>query len=164
EELRQKCLNSLRFSFIARLGSRAFRGITGEIVNVALVIVDRQRPLAQSKIAGVDVQQFRNADAKSEGLISPNIALDNQLEQLQHVDWRIVQGGLSQAPSTLAQYAESYQGIVTGDLERFVFYFWEVACCDGMWEPFRTAVLSPDIDDGLMCAIRWEKGAGSLHA
>ena len=62
----------------------------------------------------------------------------------------------------LGGIAESYQGAVTGDLQRFVACFWEISASGDVWDPFRTAIESPTTDNGLSCAIRWENGVGEL--
>jgi hypothetical protein len=59
--------------------------------------------------------------------------------------------------------AESYQGIVTGDLERFRLKFWELTSFDATWVPFRTTISLTGLQDGCRSVLRWEAGTGSLH-
>jgi hypothetical protein len=85
----------------------------------------------------------------------------SQQKQLANPDLRLVLD-LETSSNNFHTFVSSFQGAVTGDLERFTAFHWEIADLDTVWEPFRTAVSSPTADDGLMCAIRWQGGAGEL--
>ena len=162
KKLRERLLRSLEWSAVARLGARAFETITGEIVKVSLVVLTRGEAQDGHAFAAWDAGEVDTPPAKAELLrLDPGLSV-RQAAQLQNPDSRVMFGHTDTDVSQLGAFAESYQGAVTGDLQRFVVCFWEVADFGGCWEPFRTAVESTDHDNGLSCAIRWQGGSGEL--
>jgi hypothetical protein len=160
--LRKDLLKRYGWRFVGRLGAHAFETISGEIVSVALVVLTANKPAQDNEFAAIDVQNMPTPILKAVALSNHPVTIERQTDQLSHPDCRIVQGGLDGSVLTLSKYAEAYQGAVTGDLERFTMFFWEISDFNHIWEPFRTATSSSQRDDGLMCAIRWEHGEGAL--
>lgn len=162
KQMRDRLFKSTEWNVVARLGARAFEMITGEIVNVALLCLTKRPPRLGSSFPAMDVSASKNPAEKQNALrINAMVTID-QLGQLANPDHRLILEGQSGSLSNFDQFVSSYQGAVTGDLERFTAFQWEVLDHCGTWEPFRTAVGSTSHDDGLMCAIRWENGSGSL--
>src|SRR5439155_18511336 len=63
----------------------------------------------------------------------------------------------------LSKFVECYQGIRTGDRDRFVLSLWEVSDVGNTWEPLRNTSSSGNPADGVTEVIRWERGHGALH-
>ena len=160
--LRKRCFQKATWNSVARLGSRAFDTITGEIVNVALLSITFSVPKLDHSFCAVDVGESRTTIEKSSQLRTQELIHVEQTQQLANPDHRLILDSDHDTKGNFHRYVDSFQGAVTGDLERFTAFHWEMADLATIWEPFRTAVGSPGGNDGLMCAIRWEGGSGDL--
>jgi hypothetical protein len=153
-ELRAKTIHLL-----ARLGPGAFTSIGGEVVQVALSVVTNQPSPAASSLAWLEAGDARGPLAKATVLRScPSD--------------RVAQGP-AQSPGPfspqarhelqeLSAYARAWQGLVTGDVNRYLIKFWEVDAAGSVWERI---VLPPDRTAphrGRTTLLRWENGQGSL--
>ncbi len=58
-KLRERLLDERRWRLAARLGTGAFETISGEVVNVALVVLSGEAPAADGRLAGIDVSAPR---------------------------------------------------------------------------------------------------------
>ena len=163
KSVRQRILAETECSCIARVGARAFETITGEIVNVALVSLSRRSPDKVHCFAVVDVSGESSPSCKNNALLRNNVGLLSQGDQLKNPDSRISAEEHDSEMSPLGDHAECYQGVVTGDLERFRAQFWEISTVTKTWEPFRTTIDTHDGFDGLNAALRWQEGKGDLH-
>ena len=162
KQMRKGLLAETEWAFVAPLGPRAFEAITGEVVNVALLAVTRRAAKEGHAFAGVDVRDGTSPKEKRNLLLSELPKRIDQRAQLSNPDSRVILDSNHSGGSSVEEFAESYQGAVTGDITRFIAYHWEVPTEHKGWEPFRTSIEAPDHDDGLMCAIRWENGSGQL--
>jgi N-6 DNA Methylase len=162
KKLRERLLKWTQWDMVARLGPRAFETITGEVVNVALVGLTNRAPSPEHSLAGWDVAAEQTPTDKLSALAAREVTFVNQAAQLLNPDQRIILDLDHDASGNFSEHAQSFQGAVTGDLERFTAYVWEIADIRDVWEPFRTAVSSNSRDDGLICAIRWQHGSGDL--
>jgi hypothetical protein len=85
----------------------------------------------------------------------------NQAQQLNNPDARIVLEASANA-TRLSEYADSVEGMSTGDSERYLAMFWEISSFGETWECFQR---SPDTEDpysGARAVVRWESGNGTL--
>jgi hypothetical protein len=124
KELRISLLKKSTWNFVAKLGTKAFETIGGEVVNVNLQAITRDMPSNESRIFGLDVGNEPSATAKADQLSSKMFSLVPQIGQLKNPNSTIVfeeSSGLSM----LSEYADSIQGASTLDIEMFRFYFWE---------------------------------------
>lgn len=162
KELRKRLLEEMQWEVVARLGEHGFESPQAAGAFTALIALTRRQAESGHRFAGIDANDAALPKDKQEVLLieSPNPIC--QRDQLSHPDSRLILEGPHQGGPTLATVAESYQGAVTGDISRFIAYCWEIPTIDQRWEPFRTAIESPDHDDGLKFAIRWERGMGQL--
>jgi hypothetical protein len=163
KKLREQLLTRVQWDLVARLGPRAFETITGEVVNVALVALTRRLPSPEQTFAGWDVSEAGTPQEKSTELRNGVTDTTHQLEQLGNPSSRLTfQGQVQRA--RLGDFADTWQGLVTGDTNRFTISFWEVDRCDDeVWQWF---VSSPDTSDdfvGRELLVRWEQGVGALH-
>ena len=162
KKLRERLLRWMQWDIVARLGPRAFETITGEVVNVALVGLTQRVPAPEHRFAGWDVAAEQTPADKFSALATLKATFLNQGTQLSNPDQRVILDLDHNATGNFSEHAQSFQGAVTGDLERFTAFVWEIADICEVWEPFRTAVSSNNKDDGLICAIRWQHGTGDL--
>lgn len=168
-KFREKLLKTDIWHSIARLGPGAFETISGEVVKAILITLTRGNAAGlfdegedSNLIRGVDVSEPRTAAEKAAGLLTTEIKTVEQAKQLENPDARVgffeIAEGLH-----ISQIAECYQGLVTGDIERFTKKYWEVNYCKDTWVPFRrsnnTTLPYGDVSELLL----WEKGQGQLH-
>lgn len=136
KKYRRELLNSFTWNSIIRLGTRAFKTITGEVVNVALLTLTNGRPAKESRILGLDVSDAMSPDEKNNALIAANndsFRLLQQSGQLLNPDAAInFDGGVSR--KLLSDYAHCYQGACTLDIERFRLRFVEVPGPSNQWK------------------------------
>ena len=161
--LRQRLLKEYQWSCLARLGARAFETISGEIVNVSLISLSRESPAMVHCFASIDVSEEQTPSQKNGSLFNARLTLLIQSDQLRNPDARISAKKHDFELSRLGDYAECYQGAVTGDLERFRVQFWEISDTTKSWQPFRTTIGALNRFDGLNAAIKWQEGNGELH-
>lgn len=161
-DLRVQLLKNRRFDAVARLGSGAFRQISGEVVKVALSIISTPEPSSNHSFLGLMAHQQAGADAKAQMLRVGTQLRTSQAVQLANPDSRITLTRVE--PGTLlARYADGLQGIKTGDDPHFRRYFWEVAHEDGKtWSRFLSSVPTTMPYGGRSYVVAWENGAGEM--
>ena len=139
KNFRLDLLNVQTLEFVAALGARAFETISGEVVNTILVGISNERPDGSTTFMGIDCNDEENASEKRHKLISGQPSSYLQSSQSKNPDSRIILGEFS-ASQLLESYAESYQGIKTGDDPRFRRSFWEVVPTEERWKFIQSTV------------------------
>jgi hypothetical protein len=81
--------------------------------------------------------------------------------QLQNPDSRITFSE-SKTKVMLSDYADTFEGLTTGDLDRFVGLFWEQGLIGGGWSAFIGNVTKHVSYAGRQQVIYWENGVGAL--
>ena len=162
KKLRLRLLKTVQWDMLAKLGTRAFETITGEVVNVALTVLTQKEPAQAHDLNGVDVENEPTIKAKQEALWTSVCLRVIQASQLNNPDGRLVlqRGGVGEL---LQESASSFKGVATGDLGRFIRFFWEVAAVRGGWEMFQGAVPATMHYGGREQIVLWEGGKGTLY-
>lgn len=161
---REALLQSVQWNLLARLGPGAFETISGEVVQ-AVLLTQTHAPATEGLLMrGVDAAAAKMPQEKAELLRSGGIVSVSQAGQLRNPDARVSLEALQNHSALLAHHGDSFQGLVTGDLERFVTTFWEhAALAANGWAPFRTTIDAADTAlEGVHHALRWESGRGQL--
>ena len=161
KKFRRRMLKTSQWNVVARLGPRAFETISGEVVNVALLIISALIPPAGHSFSGLDVSTFQTAQEKAMFLHSMEIKLVVQAEQLKNPDARLVFEGQYSA-ELLEQYAASLQGVATGDYLRFGRCFWEMQFYSNAWVFQQSTVETTQLFGGREHVLFWEDGKGEL--
>ena len=164
KKFREKLLKNQTWHFVARLGSGAFRQISGEVVKAILIAISNQKPTPKQLLSGFDVSEVPNADAKDDALKTAELKTVNQLEQLKNPDAAVTFSQIDNESEIIGDYFFCYQGLRTGDLLRFVLFFWETNSFGRHWDYFQTTGISNNFFSGLNSIIFWEKGQGQLHS
>ncbi len=179
-KLREKLLRERTWDLVARLGSGAFETISGEVVNVALVILSAGRPAEDAMMGGIDVSAPRGqrqdfAREKAELLKGHDAtsaedpgdeqvaSLEWQTDSLSSPDARVLCS--SDKPSVLlTEFAGGFAGVQTGDLPCFSRCFWEVTepTASG-WKLQQTTVRSTVSFGGMHYSVLWQDGRGDLY-
>ena len=161
-DFRKSVLKKTKWVLLARLGPGAFETITGEVVNVSLVIDTRQNPGSNHELCTVDVSHIESPPDKASQLVISSTSKSNQLGQLTNPDARIIIGS-STTQEFLKTVATSATGMQTYDSPRFVLAFWELPKIHNGWVLGQTTVNSTALYSGCSTAVRWEDGCGSLY-
>ena len=162
EKLRRTMLREQNWHVLARLGSSAFETISGAVVNVALLVASNESPSQHSEWEGVDVSEHKVAQVKAAELAKSRLLTTTQEGQLTNPDARIVIGGLSLKGARLSEYADTYEGLHTGDYARFGRYFWELSNITGGWALQQAAPEDNLPWGGRQNIILWDDGKGEL--
>ena len=155
---RRKWLRQTSTHAFAILGAGAFSAISGEVVQALLTVCS---PVSKSTgVLALDLRAVGGSTAKSAALkMSPALTL-SQSDLRSHPDTLLSLGKGAAAP--LSDYADSWQGLVTGDRARFIFNFWEVSEAGSGWEPIVTAPGQTRDFCGRDCFLRWDDATGPL--
>lgn len=155
KDQRKRLLTSVDWDFVAVLGPRAFETLTGERVIVTLLGLSRQTPNQPHLFPGWDVSTLNSAGQKAIGLKSHPTETTEQFSHLKNPDSRVVLSTPSSL-SFLGTFAESFQGIKTGDDPRMRRLFWEVERLGTRWRPFQSTVKATCLDGGRESIIDWQ--------
>lgn len=158
---RRRLLETTGWRILSRLGSGAFSQIGGEVVNVALVVADARRLVADARFAYLDLQTVRGAGAKADASRTAELEYYSQSEMLSNPDARVARPA-SNGHDLLADWADSSQGICTGDYARFGRRFWELPAIEDGWERQQSTVTSSTLYGGREWILLWEGGDGTL--
>ncbi|MHC5536811.1 Eco57I restriction-modification methylase domain-containing protein [Singulisphaera rosea] len=162
EKLREQLLTARELRIVAQLGAGAFESISGEVVNVALSVIVASLPSRDSQISGIDVTHAKQVFEKELGLKAVGkIIRISQEQQFENPDGKIVlsEGSWSSLLSTIAT---SYQGIKTGDDDRFRRFFWEVERVEERWRLFQSTVRGTTYFGGCEGLIDWSDDGNGL--
>jgi len=158
---RCRLLESSTLNTVARLGSGAFAGITGEVVKPCLSIVSNSSPLVSSRFLAMETEDRSTPQEKARELRVGGFSLLGQQEQRRNPDARIVLSGL-QHGSLLGEFATAHWGLGTGDDVRFVRRFWESRVISAGWIRHQGAVTRTIAYGGRERVLRWDDGRGDL--
>jgi hypothetical protein len=162
KNLRERLLKGVQWDFVARLGEHAFDSSAAAGAFAALLGLTHRGPSPDHTFAGWDVGEVGTPEDKAAGLRNDGDFRVPQLEQLNNPNSRITfQSHAHRA--RLGDYADTWQGLVTGDTNRFTVCFWELARPDATWEWFVSAPETSSDFVGRELVVRWEQGNGTLH-
>jgi hypothetical protein len=151
--LRANLLRGRIWNIVGKLGPGAFETIGGEVVNVALLAISNTSPEGGSCIAGLDATSASAPSEKAKFLLGNAVEVVTQAGQLRNPDARVIFEEPSEG-ERLEKYAYSYEGLTTGDLDRFVLKFWETR----LGHPWRPYIQNADhsvLYSGRTDVIRW---------
>jgi hypothetical protein len=95
---------------LAQLGPGAFRGISGEVVNVCLVTIDRTIPKMDQVVVGLDASEFGSPEDKDLGLQTLALVRVSQRSLLNNPQTKISLDSL-EGKVLLSTFASCYNGI-----------------------------------------------------
>jgi hypothetical protein len=82
KQFRQEMLTDVKWLLMSRLGTGAFETISGEIVNVALLMFEKREPAMNSAFFELDCQDYKTVLDKSSAVISAELVRHSQSSQL----------------------------------------------------------------------------------
>lgn len=159
-KFRERLLRDVSFSSIVKLGPRAFETVSGEVVNVAMVIFTCSTPSSEGEFLGLDLTQHSTARMKEEALRGAEPRTFSQTAQAKNPDARIILDSVSTEPK-LGKYCTALAGINTGDYARWGRVFCEVFPITSDWELQQTTTGETAFVGGLTQIVRWCEGGGA---
>jgi hypothetical protein len=160
KKVRARLLRTAEWNFVMWLGAKAFQTPMWDF-NVVLVGLTQGVPIKKQEIAACDVSDEPTPTQKSSELPSQVVRFLAQFRQLENPDSRVLFAETSNV-DPLGNYAESFKGLATGDLARFIFSFWEVAAVNNGWRCLQGSVGNSTAYAGKEQIILWEDGRGQL--
>lgn len=127
ENLRKKLLDNIEFGLIARLGPNAFEAISGEHVNVALMVMHNNTPDTDYVHCGLELDEYNSPIEKASGLLLENVICVKQESQKYNPTNRIIfDVKVNEKREFIYNYADFGKGSVSGDRPHYIRFFWEV--------------------------------------
>jgi len=164
-KLRERLLREARWDAVVRLGEGGFQSSAAAGAFTALIVISRARAAVDHQIAGWDAASEESADEKATRLKTSGVTLLPQAGQLANPDAIVrIDAVVESGTARLGDFTECYQGLVTGDIERFVCRLWEIAPVNGKrWVPIRGSNEDRSEFGGTDSILLWDEGAGALH-
>ena len=159
--LREHLLKNSLWNAVARLGPNAFETISGEVVNVALILLTCGKVDQRHEFAGVDVSGEMSPSKKNAKVQEIPFIGINQKAQLKNPNCKIVLQKLLPG-EYLENFALVSEGLHTGDYPRFGRKFWELSCVNNGWAFQQGGVTTDSLCSGMEHILFWEKGDGVL--
>jgi hypothetical protein len=126
KKFREKILQGVCWTMVARLGESAFESAQAAGAFTALLSLTNQKPSEDSSFTGQSVANEKNPESKAEVIRSGSITVFTQFEQLKNPDAIVTVESLGSG-TLLQEYATAYEGAKTVDIERFRHLFWELS-------------------------------------
>ena len=159
--LRQRLLIRTTWNMVARLGPKGFQTPMWDF-NVQLGMISKVEPDEGHVMFGIDVSSAKDPQAKAAELVKASLWRGEQRHQLDNPYSRITFTSSSDEPR-LSEYADTWQGLVTGDTRRFTLNFWEVSERGSIWEWLISTPETNGTYVGRELIVRWEGSKGALH-
>lgn len=160
---REELLASRTWDVAAPLGTGAFETISGEVVNVGLFILSRNKPTSDHDFSALDVSNADTSRDKANSLLGAELLSFNQLDQFKNPDTRII-FEVSSATKRLGEFVQCLAGVQNGDSPMYLRGFWELAHAGERWAFQQTAVNSRDVFGGMDTLIDYDVNEGHLRA
>ncbi len=161
KKLREKVLKEQTWHSVARLGPGAFETVTGEVVNVTLVVLENACPSEIQIMHGIDAAGPKTTSGKANLLCNAVLQSVPQATQLQNPDTRISLVAVSSS-TLLSQYAVGVHGLATGDFPRMQRSFWEFESPSIEWIPYQGTTISTQMYGGRSNLLYWCEGKGPI--
>ncbi|MFD9829257.1 hypothetical protein ACFWXB_17415 [Tsukamurella tyrosinosolvens] len=158
--MRQDLLRSDRWVSTAILGPRAFSTTMFDF-GVALLSMDPVRPSLDSTFPLVDASGAPSFETQQLELLRALADRTSTRSQLDRPDSRIGVSG-NQTGATLAEYADAYYGLGSGDYGHYGRKFWELPALGSRWVFQQSTVSAHEPYGGREHILLWEDGRGAL--
>ncbi|PKO27556.1 MAG: restriction endonuclease subunit M [Betaproteobacteria bacterium HGW-Betaproteobacteria-9] len=145
----------------ALLGAKGFQTPMWDF-NVQLLSIGNGKPNSMQTLCGFDVSEMRSASEKEAALKFCEVKEVEQARLSKSSDGRIV--FFASDFDELGKFADSYQGLTSGDNNRFFLNFWEVRYEPARWLYLQSASSDSSHNDGHELVLRWDSGRGALVA
>ncbi len=155
---RRIILSQYSWRQIAKLGFGSFNTPLNAAPSLFIAIKNHS---LKSPIYESDAVNAAGINAKKEAITSGPLLQLKQGSALTDQDFVLDRFGNSNLPN-LSASIDVFQGIRTGDKQRFTAFFWEVSLTAG-WDFMQSTCQSVKHWDGLSQCVHWVGGNGQLH-
>jgi hypothetical protein len=138
KDFRKFLLTKTEWLLLARLGPGAFETISGEVVNVCLMVGNSREPADGHEFRVSEATKETSPERKAAHIRAKAILPTSQATQLKKPGYIV--SSLSHCESLLQDYADSFQGVKTGDDEKLRRCFWEVREFATKWAYYQSTV------------------------
>lgn len=160
-KFRHSLLTDRTLNFFVTLGEEAWEAFGDRGPLAALAALTAKKPPATSAHFTSNAVEIPDRLRKIEHIRTGSLRLTTQLAQMQSPDARITAdepvGG-----KLLSNYATAYQGIATGDYDRFGRRIWEVSSFGPRWAYQSSTVDGTREFGGAEYILQWDEGRGPL--
>jgi hypothetical protein len=159
---REEVLRDWSWRLLARLGTGAFGQVSGEVVNVCLGLWEGRVP-AYGHSFGILNAEEGNSNHKSE-LLPLVTRISVEQSDIRNVPEMRITAEPNTSGPRLERFADSYQGISSGDYPRWGRKFWELAEIGEGWIRQQSSVSNSEPHGGREHVFRWDHGRGPFVA
>jgi hypothetical protein len=160
--LRKSLLTGSDWCFVAKLGPNAFRDMNWWAAVTSLVVLRKSTARCTGRsFSAIDVGDTKDQVEKAQLLCSRppiRVSQDSQLAN----DKYVVSFQDIRDESLLSEFADSVEGLSTGDGDRFRRKAWEVVGRQGNWSRFHIAPDATRLFHGCSELLFWQDGTGEL--
>ena len=162
QAFRERVVHGWRLDSLSWLGAGAFSSISGEVVNVVLLVATV--PGVAGEFAAIDARSVEGSVEKAR-LLRKMRPVTRSQRTLQEVEGSIVapqdlpMGGRRRP---LSDFAVGSEGLSTGDGARFIHFHWEVVHIGGYWSKLVGSSAVQDVPSGWNQVVGWAAGSGPL--
>lgn len=160
-EFRRLMLEKMTIDFTVALGEEAWESFGQRGPLATLSSFTRSRPTSKSFHAALDLTGVPERSDKVASCVIAPILLIAQSAQLTNSDSRIVLTEIVRG-RLLQDFVDSLEGLSTGDMDRFIFTFWEQFHKSKDYEYFHMAPAGDGLLSGMSFLVWWQNGAGEL--
>ena len=158
---RQALLQRVQWNLLARLGEGGFDSPQAAGAFIILLTQTNAPATEGFALRGLDASPPKSALEKAALLRDSAVVEVSQKGQLGNPDARVALESASNLP-LLEKFAQSWQGITTGDNPRYIQNYWEQKDWVGDWASFQSTGDVTEHFSGREKIFLWESGMGSL--
>ena len=162
KSLRKSLLKKYSWNAVVRLGRNAFQDMNFWAATTGLTIISKKEPVPGWRLCGLDLDHAHSQSDKASASRCHPLFVGAQEDQLNGPDSKLMLGTLDSG-SLLESYCNSYQGIKSGDDERFRRRFWELPKKTDRWRFLHSTISgSSRLFGGMESLIDWEDDGAAL--
>jgi len=158
---REEILNHTSLNIVADLGPAAFKDMNWWAARTAIIIYSKARGSQNHSYAAINADTGRDFERRIENMPSMEIIEITQSGLYNSNKMEIVVEK-TQSGRRLSEYSDAFEGMSTGDNDRYRIKFWEVARHSEKFTLFQASADPGNIFSGFSYLLRWEAGNGSL--
>jgi hypothetical protein len=164
QKQREHLLKYATWNLLARLGEHGFDSTDAAGAFTILLTLTHARPSGDQMLRGLDASAPKTPEEKAKFLRSHAVSEASQQGQLSNPDGRIALDESDAEVTLLGRYAISMRGIVSGDGDKWIRYFWEQPTGDTSWRYLQSVPEKTQYFGGKEQVINWgTSGNGMLR-
>lgn len=160
QKFREKLLRKKEWNLVGRLGEGGFDSSAAAGAFTAMIVLSNSAN-NRGAFGGIDAKEARKPEEKAVIVSSGRITMLSQADQMRNPDSRVILERMEKS-KFFSELADSFEGLSTGDLNRFSTKFWEFGAIANGWVFFQGSVDSTNHYGGRDQLLLWENGKGEL--